>query len=181
MYNRIALCVALCALAGCASTPQRFFTLDMAPSAQRTGVNIEIQHIRVADPLLGKQLLIRKSPTELEYYAVGQWASQLDELLTEKFYAEFGPRTAGTPALHLSGWLQAFEQIDLPGGGAEAHIKLTLVFRDPVRSRTEPPLLEKTYELRAPAPAAEAAAVAETLSRGVEALAEQIVNDARSL
>ena len=179
-YTILALSVGL--LAGCASTtPSRYYTLDMTASgAAASAVNLYVDRIRAAEALTRKTILIKKSPTEIEYYALDEWAASVNELVTEKLVAEFGPKQDGRKSIGLSGTILAFEQIDLPDG-VEAHVKLALTFRAEGTARYEEPLLEKNYEARMPAAESSAPAVVRALSACLEQIAADVAADAGAL
>lgn len=170
------------AITGCASSaPAEYFTLDMRPSgAPAAPMNIEVGMISITEPLVQSNLLIKKSPTQVERYAMHQWAGGLDEMLKEKLANEFGPRAASDRTLTLTGDLLAFEQVDV-ADGAEAHVKLAAELREAGKSRYTPALLKKTYDISVPAKAPEANEAVIALSRAVEQLAAQIVADASKL
>jgi len=169
-------------MAGCATAPgPNLYTLNMAPSAEAgSAVNIAVGRLRVAEALQNKRILIKKSPTEIEYYAAAQWAAGLDELLTEKLTVEFGPLDSGRAAYVLSGTLLAFEQVDL-ATGAEAHVRLSVEIREEGTSFYSTPALAKTYDVRLPVTTPAAGSVVETLSACLEQVARQIVADASAL
>ncbi|MBN2309055.1 MAG: membrane integrity-associated transporter subunit PqiC [Candidatus Hydrogenedentes bacterium] len=179
--------LALAALAvSCARSPvPRYYTLDMTRSAGAApGPALEVGRLRTHDALSRADILIKKSPTEIEYYAAHRWAAPLEELIREKLDVEFGARaadadaseTAGAERLILSGVVLAFEQVDA-AAGAEAHIKLDLAFRPSGASAYDAPLFERVYETSVAA-AADPCAVVEALSRALEELAAQIRADA---
>ena len=169
-------------MAGCASAPgPNLYTLNMAPaSGDSGGVQIAVGRLRIAEALQNKRILIKKSPTEIEYYAAAQWAAGLDELLTEKLGVEFGqPDPAGATSV-LSGTLLAFEQVDVAAGG-EAHVRLAIEIRAEGTSFYSPPVLAKTYDVRLPVAAPTAGAVVEALSACLEQVAREIVADTAAL
>ncbi len=165
---------------GCLTNRQapRLYTPDMRPSgkAQCSGCYLKVERLRTTDSLTRSNILIRKRPTQIEYYAFDEWAGRLDELVAQKLQVEFGTRHS-TETILISGTILAFEQLDTLEG-AKAHIRFEIVFRDERMSRDEKPLLEKTYDFEAPVPQPTAAALVEALSRGLEAIAAQIVADA---
>jgi len=169
-------------LAGCAtSPPMRYYTLDMqCASTAPHGVHIGIEHLRLAQPLARREIMIQASPTQLDYYALDQWAATLDELVAHKLEAEFGECAEATRDLVLRGRILAFNQVDVPGG-AQAHAKIAVALYEPGARLHEPPLFEKTYEARGPATEPTAPAVVEALSRCLEEVAAAIVEDARGL
>jgi uncharacterized lipoprotein YmbA len=179
MYSKTLVVAVLTLLAGCASVPApHYYTLDMKPSGTaRSGVNLAVQRIRVAEPLLRKDILVKKSPTEIEYYALAQWAANLDELVRDKLTAEFGPMQEGRKTLYLSARLLDFEQVDLPGG-AEVHARLEVQF---LGSPNGAPLLAKTYDATSPASAPTAAAAVQALSQCIENIAKNVAQDAATL
>jgi uncharacterized lipoprotein YmbA len=173
----IALGIAL--LAGCLSVPgDKYYTLDMRSSgnaAAQTPFTIERLHLTEA--LGQRKILIQKTPTQIEYYAVDQWAAGLDELIVEKLRSEWGaPPETKEPKLLLNGTVHAFGQED-GEDGAIAHIKISLEFRKEGMSRYDNALLEKTYDLRADAEPAGADALTQALSRVLEKIAAEIAHD----
>jgi len=180
MRHLVPVCVALALVAaGCASTAViRYYTLDMAPSGHaQTPVNVTIDRLRSAEALTRKDILIKKTSTEIEYYASDQWAAGIDDLVTEKLLEEFGPPREGRKTIILSGIIQSFEQVDTPTG-AEGHVKLSVEFR---AERYAEPLLARTYEARAAAAQSSAAGVVLSLSQCLENIAQQIAADAAHL
>lgn len=168
--------------AGCAVTaPEvRYYTLDMKPSggAVPAACSIDIDRIKAADALTRGTILIKLSPTRAEYYASDQWLSRVDEQVTEKLKAEFGPPKEGRPTVVLNGLLVACEQIDLPDG-AEGRVRLDVTF-----SRAAPhalTLAKRSYEARERASSADPDAVVAALSRAVERIAASIAADAAAL
>lgn len=166
-------------IAGCASTPKvRYFTLDMESSGQSSPqVNLVVERIRVGEALARKDILIKKSPTEVEYYAAAQWAANLDELVANKLRSEFGPKHDGAVTVVITGELLAFEQVDVPGG-AEAHVRLAAMFHRPESASPQDLPFERIYDVRLRAASPAASAVVEALSRCLEQLAAAMAADA---
>ncbi len=169
-------------MAGCATGPvTSYYTLDMRPSGQaQAKANFQIGRLRVAEALLERNVLIMKSPTEIEYYAANEWAAGLDELVTEKLLTEFGPSKDGAPLYFIEGAIQAFGQVDIEDG-AEAHAKLSLKIRPNGTSRYSDPVIDKTYEARLPAEAPNAGAIVRALSDCLSQIAKEISGDLSSL
>ncbi len=165
--------------AGCASAPKvRYFTLDMESSGQSSPqVNLAVERIRVGEALARKDILIKKSPTEIEYYAAAQWAANLDELVANKLRSEFGPKHDGAAMVVVAGELLAFEQVDVPGG-AEAHVRLAAMFRWPEATPPEGLPFERVYDVRLRAASPTASAVVEALSKCLEQIAASMAADA---
>ena len=185
--RRVFRVAVLCAIAGalaggCASTPEpRFYTLDMTPSRTvALETNVEVERLRPHDALTRVDILVKKTPTQIEYYALDRWAASLSELVPEKLRAEFGTHNPAHQTVVVSGDILAFEQVDRDSG-AEAHIKLDLSLRDEGTGRYDKPLLRKRYEIYVPANQAHPAAVVEALSKGLEALASEIAVDANTI
>lgn len=176
--KRITLPLLVLVVAACAHRADiRYYTLDMAPSAElNPKYNLSVERIRPSEPLTRKEILIKKTATQIEYYAVDQWAADVGELVTEKLKAEFGPRKDGQDTLSITGTVLAFEQIDV-ASGAEACVKLDLVLRPEGASRYDAPFLDKTYEVHLPASAERPDAIVEALSKALENVAAQIVKD----
>ncbi len=172
----------LAVISGCASAPTpRFFTVDMHSSGQvKTSKNIKIDRIMLSQALIRPEIMIRTSPTEIEYYAKNRWVSRLDEIVTEKLQAEFGERIEDAETVVLFGTLLAFEQIDI-GDSANAHIKLQVAFRKGDLARRDEPSLEKTYDIEVTAKAKSADEVVKALSTALEQIAGQIAKDANAL
>ncbi len=163
---------------GCAtSSPVRYYTLDMAPSGGvETAFNIEIDRLRPSEALARKDILIKKSATQIEYYAGEQWAANVGELVAEKLQAEFGHPVEGRPTVIVRGAIQAFEQVDLPDGIA-ARVKLDLdIYAEDDRAYDKP-MLKKAYEVTVPAKPASPDGVAAALSRALEQIAADVVKD----
>ncbi len=174
-------------LAGCASAPPKYYSLDMRPhNTTAPGTAIQVDHITIADILASQNIFIQKSPTQIEYYAVDQWAANLSDLLQEKLSVELGEPTNTGDTLLLTGTLQAFGQKDTAWHkdtvtAASAIVKLHIQLRAPDASRNSPPLLDKTYTCEHPATEPGAPAIVEALSRCVESIATELRNDARQL
>lgn len=168
-------------LAGCASAPKmNYYTLDMRPAAPKGPEDgIAIDRLRVTDALAGRNILIHASPTQIEYYAVDQWAAGLDDLLREKLEAEFHAGTAPVKFV-ASGELLDFGQEDTPQG-TQACLRATIEFRARTMGRYDEPLLRKTYEFREPTETATAVSVVRALSRCAEELAGAMAVDVRAL
>ncbi len=180
VYSSKVWVLLLLCCSGCLSTPEaRYYTLDMQSSgkAATTMVNLEVERIQVTEALARTDILIKKSATEIEYYALDRWAARLDELLAEKLQAEFGPTEAKRDTYLVRGKLLACEQVDTPAG-AMAHVKLALVVQ---KDRNEVPVLKKVYEAHKTADAATAAAVVRALSVCVEDIAATLVEDIQAL
>lgn len=160
----------------------KYYTLDMRPSgAAETGANLHVETVRVGEALARKDILILASPTEVEYYARGQWVAALDQLVRDKLHAEFGPRRPGAPDLFLAVEVIAFEQVDLPDGGADALARMHVTAHESRAAIYETPLHEQTYEARLRADRPGAGGIVEALSRCVERIAADLAADLAAL
>lgn len=168
----------LTALGGCMSSPSpRYYTLDMRPSGRVSApVRVEVDRLRPCQALDRENILVQISPTEIEYYAIDQWAADLGELVAQKLEAEFAGQGDRARTLVASGAILNFGQVDV-AGGPEAHVRLALAFREAGASRYDAPVFQKTYDVRVPAEAAGAAAVVTALSRGLEQIAAAVAHD----
>jgi len=182
MKRACGIVLALLVLGGCATPPApRYYTLDMSPSGNAGApVNIDIQRLRESEALARKDILIKKSPTEIEYYAAEQWAATLGELVRQKLDAEFGPGADKRQTLVLSGTILDFGQVDTPGG-AQAHVRLALEFRPADASLHAPPLFKKTYDVHLPAKSSTPQDVVVALSEGLERIAADVAADVSGL
>ena len=175
--------VAILVVSGCASVPEtNYYTLNMTPSRQAPAgnANVVVDRLRPSEALARPGIMIKKSPTQIEYYAADHWAANLGELVTQKLQAEMGSIAPGFPTLLVSGSILEFSQVDT-ATGAEAHIQLDLSVRPEGTSAYREPLLRKTYEARGSGAEATAGAVVEALSNGLESLAAQLRTDIASL
>jgi uncharacterized lipoprotein YmbA len=179
--NTLLLCLAVAACAGCASTTTQHFTLDMRPSESASPGQLAARHFTVADALANMNIPVRTGPTTLEYYEGVQWAGSLEDLLKEKFQAEFGASVAADGARVIDGHVLAFEQVDLPGGAAEAHCKIEVQVRAAGDSRYAKPLLAKVYDVSSPMAVVTPGTLTESLSRCVEQIAAQVRADVAGL
>lgn len=178
----IALVFSLSILTGCASTSPSYYTLDMTPRTLDTtgSKHLVAAHFMANESLTNRQILIKKSPVEVEYYAASEWAAGLDQIVAEKLQAEWGGDAGQEQSLDVSGVILAFEQIDTPGG-ADAHLKLAITIRKAGESRYAPALLEKTYQCRQAAAAPAPREVVLALNTCLETVAAEIAADAAQL
>jgi uncharacterized lipoprotein YmbA len=172
-------------LAGCASSvPQyRYYTLDMTPHAQASG-EIELASVRIGvnQALSKPEILIRTSPTSVEYYALDRWASGLDEQITEKLKTEFAGPAPDAYRVSLDATLMAFEQVDSPSGPPEVRVKLdaNFVVRDG-KLGSDNAAFNRLYTQSQSAQSASPGAVVEALSRAVEAIATEMAADVQQM
>jgi len=176
-----AFAVILGVLSGCASAPAyRYYTIDMQPGAHvDSTARVSDVNIRVNQALSKPEILIRTSPTQVEYYALDRWASGLEEQVAEKLKTEFAGISRELPALALDGTLMAFEQVDTPAG-AEVRVKLEIEFNHPakeLRNLGIAPTFKKIYERTEPSAAPTADAAVAALSRAIESIAVEIGKD----
>lgn len=176
---RRVIAAGIVALAGaCAhvETP-RYYTLDMTPSGTAPArCNVTVERLRPSDALTRNDILIKKSPTEVEYYALDRWVSGLGELVSEKLGIEFGAPKAERETVVVSGQITAFEQVDT-GEGAEGHARLALEVRAEKDGRYGEPLLKKTYDTSVRMERAGPAAAVHALSRALEQIAAGLAAD----
>ncbi len=170
----------LLVLAGCVSSvPQfRYYTLDMSARSQGTGeIQLDSVRISVNEALSKPEILVRTSPTSVEYYALDRWASGLDQQITEKLKTEFASPGPGACRVNLDATLMAFEQVESPAG-PEVRVKIDVHFD--VREGklgNNSASFDRIYNLTEPAAASSAGAAVEALSRAVEAIAAQMAAD----
>ena len=172
--------VALAALAGCASTPTpRYFTLDMRPAGlEDVPASVTVERLRPVQELDRAGMLAHTSPIEITYDMRDQWASSVGEQVAHKLAVEFAAPGDGRPSVVLSGRILEFDLV--PGGeGPTAHARIEATFRAATASRHGPPLMQGTYEARAPLEDAGPAALAQGLSRAIETIAAAMAADLR--
>ncbi len=167
-------------LSGCASAPQyRYYTIDMKPSAE-LAPPVRIEGVRIFpinQALRGPEIMIRTSPTQIEYYAMDRWASGLDEQIAEKINTEFASASSDLEIFNITATLMAFEQVDTPAG-PEVLVKLDANIQSSFRAPGQKPIsLRKLYVITRPAAAPGAAAAVEALSRATEAIASEMAAD----
>lgn len=171
--------VVVAVLTGCASSvPQyRYYTIDMGNGTQmEPPVRVSAVNIRVNEALTRPEILVRTSPTQVEYYALDRWASGLEEQIAEKLKTEFAGASADKPRCEIRGRLMAFEQID-SAAGSEVRIKLDMEVdqNSPVTDRMI--YWRKLYTVSRPMDGDGAAAAVDALSRATEEMAEQLAAD----
>lgn len=184
MRERLIACAALAlvvAVSGCASTLTKYYTLDMRPSPEAAANGIAFRHVTISDSLASMGLAIQSGPTTMEYYEGAQWSGSLEDIVREKFQAEFGAVSVAQATHLLDGSVVAFTQRDIEGGGAEAFAKMELSLRDAGESRYATPVMAKTYEAVEPMDAATPEALTMALSRCVERIAAMARADAAAL
>jgi ABC-type uncharacterized transport system auxiliary subunit len=173
----------LLVLGGCASAPKiDYYTLGMEASDRaQTKVNLEVERFRATEALNRSQIMILATPTRIEYYATDHWAGSLGELVQQKLAAEFGPPVDGRKTLVVTGRVLACEQVDIPGGGAEARVRLEVLVRDSEVPRYQQPLFVKTYISSRPVSSPGAGNTVEALARCLEDIAAEIAADSASV
>jgi uncharacterized lipoprotein YmbA len=168
------LLAALALTAGCASsTPEyRYYTLDMQPRANLANAPAQLVTVRIEvnEALQHPEIMIRTSPTRIEYYALDRWAAGLQEQIAEKLKIEFANPAPGAPRLNLNARLMNCEQVDTPEG-PKVEVKLEVHAED----------FQKLYTRSEPASSASAAAAVEALSRATEAIATELAADLRGV
>jgi len=90
--RQVAFILAVSLLAACASTPEpHYYTLDMTPAQDPAAEHLErVERFTAAEPLARRNILIKKTPTQIEYYVGHQWAASPAGIVAEKLAAEFG-------------------------------------------------------------------------------------------
>ena len=168
--------VAVCA-GGCASTPVRYLTLDMDSSGTiSSGGQFMVDGIELSDALRRPELLVQAGETEIEYYSDAHWVSNLTQLVTEKLEAEFGSVADGErPArLRAKVWHFGEDETAEPRCG---RVKLSVSVWSAGTSSRDDPDWSNVYEECEPIAGDDVSDVAAALSRALEVIALQIVND----
>lgn len=179
MIRRLGIVLIILTTVGCVSVPElNYYTLDLRSSGRISGdFVIDSMRIHVGEAVSRREIMIRTSPTKIEYYATQVWAAGLDEQIGEKLKAELGARPVPA-AVHIDvvGELLAFEQVDTLEG-ADAHVKLELTIRRSIANSEEKTEFSKVYETTLAAGARTAPAVVEALSHATELIASEIAKD----
>src|SRR5690554_6802251 len=165
----ILLCL-LPLILGCAThSPARYYTLDMRPAGMASpSHSFQVTRFQVAQALSRDEIMIKMSPTEVEYYATDRWVAHIGELVARKLQVELEQENPvpGTSKLEVSGTIHAFEQVDTPSG-AEVYVALEIVVRKPTDSRHATPRFQRRYQenraTEAPGPAETVAALSRVL------------------
>lgn len=178
MIHRFCAFALVAILTGCVSvTESNYFTLDMRSSGQvESSFALEDVRIRPGEAVSRPEIMIRTSPTEVEYYATQRWAADLGEQLGEKLKSEFGQPSGSSPGVKIVGTLLAFEQIDTEGG-ADARVKLDVSVSLASLNGESAISFSRIYEIVVRADEAAAPAVVRALSRGVESIAGELAED----
>ena len=182
MIRRSGIVLIILTAAGCVSVPEvNYYTLDLRSSGRISGAFvIDSVRIRVGEAVSRREIMIRTSPTQVEYYATQVWAAGLDEQISEKLKAEFGARPVpDSIRIDIVGELLAFEQVDTPEG-ADAHVKIDLTITRSIANSEEKIEFSKVYETTVAADAQTAPAVVEALSHATELIASEIAEDLAS-
>lgn len=178
MLHKFCVFPLMAILTGCVSvTESNYFTLDMRSSGQvESSFALEDVRIRPGEAVSRPEIMIRTSPTEVEYYATQRWAANLGEQLGEKLKSEFGEPSGASLGVTISGTLLAFEQIDT-AVGADARIKLDIYVSFPSQDGESTLSFSRIYETVVRADEAAASAVVRALSRGLESIAAELAGD----
>jgi uncharacterized lipoprotein YmbA len=169
----------LVTMVGCASvTPTRYYTLDMTPSGKVTPSGaLHVDRVNLSQALSRKEILIKKSPTEVEYYAADQWVAGLDQLVAQKLNAEFGHAVSSDQTIiSLSIDVQAFEQIDTEEG-ADAYLQIIV---DALQNNRERTTFTEVFEIRTTLTSQKPVDVVQALSDGLEEVAVKIAEKRQS-
>jgi len=169
-------------LAGClGGSNTRHFQLDMtAANEPPAAFNLIVDRLVAADPLVQSEIMVQASPTEVRYYSDALWAASMSELMREKLSVEFGPLEPDRPSLLVTGRIRNCGRLE-DGGAAYAHVRLDLALRLEGMGRYAEPLHRKTYETRRPLANDAPDDLVIELSRGIEDIAGQIIEDAMRL
>ncbi|MCP4643825.1 MAG: hypothetical protein GY851_25505 [bacterium] len=166
--------------AGCARTPvPAYYTLDMSEASTPAAPlkwRANIERVHMTQALARPEILIKKSPTEVEYYALARWVGDLDALVTEKLELEWSNSAPDARPLELAVHLLAFEQLDT-AEGAVAHAKLRVAFYPDGMGLGDQPAAVRSYEARIAASAPAPGPVVEALSEALDQVAAQIAAD----
>ncbi|GMU92348.1 MAG: hypothetical protein AMXMBFR4_14060 [Candidatus Hydrogenedentota bacterium] len=170
-------------LAGCVgSAPPRLYTLDLdSPGGVAGEFNVEFARLRPDAHLARNELLLRKGPSEVDYYRLDQWAGNVGDLVARKLNSAFGTGEAGRPSIAVSGQVLRFEMEQQTDSAVRAVARLALEFRRKGSSPYEEPLLKKMYDAVEPLDTAAPSALAMGLSRCVDRIALAVADDLRNL
>ena len=165
---------------GCVThSPARYYTLDMRPSGSVTPPHaFQVERFQVAQALSRDEIMIKMSPTEVEYYATDRWVAHIGELVARKLQVELEQENPDpeAPKLEVAGTIHAFEQVDTPDG-AEVYVALEIIVRKPTDSRHALPRFQRHYRENRPTAGPGPVDTVTTLSRVMEEIARQFAVD----
>ena len=178
----MALLVPLVLLGGClGSSNSRHFHLDMAPAGNPPeSINIMVDRLIAADPLVRSEIMIQASSTEVRYHSDALWASSMSDMVRQKFAAEFGPIEPNRPTILLTGRIRNCGRLE-ENGNAFAHVRMDIAMRLQGTGRYADPLHHRTYEAKRPLTSTDPGDLVVELSRGIENIAEEIIEDAMQI
>jgi ABC-type uncharacterized transport system auxiliary subunit len=178
IVSGVACVVCLVMNGGCLSSSPapRYYTLDMTASgAERSSpYSVLVERLETAGPLDRRNILIKTSETEAASYARDQWLTELGELDRDKLNGELNGGDEKPALIAISGKILCFEQVDMPDGTAEAHIRLQLAFYDAKDGTYGEPFCTRIYDVSEKAGDASASSVVRSLSRGLERISGKI-------
>ncbi|MDZ4858585.1 MAG: ABC-type transport auxiliary lipoprotein family protein [Candidatus Hydrogenedentes bacterium] len=156
---------------------EHLHTLDMTPSGSAiSSLNIDVVSLRRHEALARNSILVRATPTTIEYYPQDRWAASVSTLVSEKLESEFGAPASGKDTAQLSGTILAFERVD-GSDGPVAHVKLDMTLQRSVPQGRTRPMLWKVYEKSVPAASTSPHDIAKALSLAVTEIAATIAID----
>jgi uncharacterized lipoprotein YmbA len=165
--------IAACILSACNTSPEirQYYTLDMTPSVDYAGPAVEVGNISVADALAKRNLMIAVKPTQVEYYALHEWAGGLHDLVRMKLARELGAEN-GRSQIRIDGRLLHFEQVE-HANPPVAHVALQIDVQEAGLSTPAAGL----YEARVPLEQATPLGLSVGLSKGLEQIAADLARD----
>lgn len=169
-------------LAGCLGGGNtRHFQLDMTPAGHSPEtINIMVDRLVAADPLIPSEIMIQASPTEIRYFSDALWAASMSELVREKLSVEFGPIQPDVPTVLVTGRIRQCGRLE-ENGAAYAQVRMDLALREEGMGRNAEPLHRKTYEVRRPLGSDDPSVLVIELSRAIEQIAAEIMEEAAAI
>ncbi|HOK09525.1 MAG TPA: ABC-type transport auxiliary lipoprotein family protein [Candidatus Hydrogenedens sp.] len=168
---------------GCISAPPlHYYTLEWSLKHQQDTSQplwLQVASIKLAEPLKRKEIMIRKSPVEIEYYSTHLWASSLEELLTHKINQSFMCEnlSKNTPDVYLHIDVLNFEVVEM-SPQINVDVKFVVQFLNPENMKL---ITQKVYAVEKQPADKDVKEVVKTLSLCVDEIIDNIYKDATHL
>lgn len=180
-YETVVLSILLFASGCISNTSVRYYTLEWNSPLppDEPPLCLQVTSVRAVDSLKRKEILIRKSSVEIEYYSSHLWASSLEELITHKLNQSFTCPQSGKiePKLLLHVEILEFEEIESEPK-PKVSAKLWVQFLSPQQMEI---LTQKSYAQVKQVNSTEVKDIVKALSECIDEIIVRIHQDALEL